>query len=482
MLTTAFLFPFAGCVTLFALRPKSRAVRNWITFLFTLSASVCLGAAIVSGREAFTLITFSGSLSLAFRLDGLACVFGGLIAFLWPLSTLYAFGYMRHEERENTFFAFYLLSYGVTMAIATAANLFTLYVFYELLTLSTLFLVTHGQSARSVYAGRKYLYYSLGGAAMAFIAMVGALHYGGTADFAYGGVAALAKAPRASVLMLFGFGFLGFGVKAAVVPLHGWLPTATVAPTPVTALLHAVAVVKAGAFGVARLTYFVYGADLLRGTWVQTASLALVLTTIVFGSAMAVREQHMKRRLAYSTISNLSYVLFGILLMTPRGLAAGLTHMVFHALMKLTLFSCIGAWMAQTGRTQVQELRGMARRMPVVFTVFAFCAVELVGIPPFVGFQSKWALAAAGLASGETLGFAGMGVLILSAVLTAVYLLPPAVTAFALPLNAGEPQGRAFPGWQMTLPLLILCAVMLALVFGSGPLIRFLAQVAQGTL
>jgi len=484
MLPVALLLPFAGSALLFCLRLKRRAARNLLSFLFTLAASVCAGAAVLSPQGgAFTLAVFTDRLSIAFRMDGLARVFTGLIAFLWPLSTLYAYEYMRHEGQENVFFGFYLLSYGVTLAIATAANLFTLYIFYELLTFSTLFLVAHGLSARAVAAGRKYLYYSLGGAALAFVAMIGALHYGGTTAFQYGGIRQIGQAPQATVLVLFTLGFLGFGVKAAIFPLHGWLPTATVAPTPVTALLHAVAVVKAGVFAVARLTFFVYGVEVVSGTWAQTACLCVALFTILFGSTMAVREQHVKRRLAYSTVSNLSYVLFGILLMTPAGLTAGLMHMVFHALIKIALFSCVGAWMIRTGKEYVQDLRGMGKRMPFTFVVFAFCSVELVGIPPFIGFQSKWALATAGLAGGTVFGLIGAGVLILSAILTAVYLLAPAVTAFALPPNEDMASvTNDDPGWQMKLPLAVLCVVMLALAFASGPLIGFLSRVANGIM
>ncbi len=483
MLPIAIFLPFAGSALLFVLHPKKRAVRNWLAFAFTLAASICALFSMLAPDSRFTLVTFSQSLSLSFRLDGLARVFLGLVAFLWPFATLYAFEYMQHEEREYPFFGFYLLSFGVTMAIAASANLFTLYIFYELLTFSTLFLVAHGLSARSMYAGRKYIYYSLGGAALAFIAMIGALHYGGTTDFTYGGIAALRNAPVPTLLTLFVLGFLGFGVKAAIFPLHGWLPTATVAPTPVTALLHAVAVVKAGVFSVARLTYFVYGTRLLSGTWAQTLCIGIALITILFGSTMAVREQHVKRRLAYSTISNLSYVLFGILLMTPQGFTAGLMHLVFHAMIKISLFSCVGAWMIRTGKEYVQDLRGVGRRMPFIFTVFAFCAIELVGIPPYIGFQSKWALATAGLGSGTAVGFIGVGVLIVSAVLTAIYLLVPTVTAFALPQNdENAPTTRNDPGWQMKLPLAVLCILMLVLAFASKPLVQYLTLVAGGKL
>ena len=192
----------------------------------------------------------------SFRLDGLGRVFSGLVAFLWPLATLYAFEYMRHEGGENTFFGFYLLSYSVTLGIAFAEDLMTLYIFYELLTLSTLFLVMHGMKAQNVYAGRKYVYYSLGGAALAFLSLVTVIHFSGTSNFTIGGIPAMRDAPMSLILPMFTLGFLGFGVKAAIFPLHGWLPTASVAPTPVTALLHAVAVVKAGAFAVIRMSYY----------------------------------------------------------------------------------------------------------------------------------------------------------------------------------------------------------------------------------
>ena len=485
MLLVSLAIPALGAAALFLWRPESRRVRNIFILAVTLITSAfTAGCVFTSGAHQLTLLRLTPALTISFRLDGLGRVFSGLVAFLWPLATLYAFEYMRHEGGENTFFGFYLLSYSVTLGIAFAEDLMTLYIFYELLTLSTLFLVMHGMKAQNVYAGRKYVYYSLGGAALAFLSLVTVIHFSGTSNFTIGGIPAMRDAPMSLILPMFTLGFLGFGVKAAIFPLHGWLPTASVAPTPVTALLHAVAVVKAGAFAVIRMSYYCFGADLVRGTWAQAVCLTLAMLSILIGSAMAVREQHLKRRLAYSTMSNLSYVLFGAMLLTPAGLRGGLLHMVFHALMKISLFSCVGAVMVQTGKTHVEDLRGMRRRMPYIIAVFAFCAVELVGIPPFVGFQSKWALATAALDSGSALGVAGIAVLLVSAILTAIYLLVPAVSAYALPLssNAGLEERSYDPGPCMKIPLAILCVVMLALVFFSAPLANFLGQVAGGLL
>ncbi|MFH1513725.1 MAG: proton-conducting transporter membrane subunit [Bacillota bacterium] len=479
MLLIAFALPLLGSVLVFTLGRKGRRIRRWISFLFTLATSVfvCL-ALFLEPENSYTLLTFTPRMTIAFSLDGLGTVFAGLIAFLWPLAMLYSFEYMEHETGENAFFGQYLLCYAITLVIASAANLFTLYFFFESLTLATVFLVAHGFSRTSMYAGRKYLYYSLGAASLGFLAMISVLSFSDSTAFVYGGIPALRQAPHAMMLFLFVLGFFGFGVKAAVFPLYGWLPTASVAPTPVTSLLHAVAVVNAGVFSVARLAYYVYGPALIAGTWAQTLCLSMAVFTILFASAKAVREQHLKRRLAYSTISNLSYMLFGLLLLTPLGLRAGLLHMIFHSLIKLTLFSCAGAIMVQTNRVYVQDLRGLGRQMPIVMTVFAFCAVELVGIPPFIGFQSKWALVTAGFQSGHPVGVIGVVALLISAGFTAAYLLKPAVTAFALPLEKKRGDKRD-PGWQMLLPFAVLIAVMLLLVLAAKPLTDYLSQVAQ---
>ena len=479
ILFASVLAPVLGAVGLFVWRPRSRRACHLWTFACTLLTSLLVAACLLTpGEQSVTLLRLTSTQTISFRLDGLGRLFGGMVAFLWPLATLYAFEYMEHEGGENHFFGFYMLSYGMTLAIAFAEDMMTMYVFYELLSLSTLFLVMHGMKAKNVHAGRKYMYYMLGGAAMGFLALATVMHFCGAANFVYGGIPALRQAPMTLLLPMFVLGFLGFGAKAAVFPLHSWLPTAGIAPTPVTALLHAVAVVKAGVFAVIRMSYYTFGADLMRGTWAQQVCLVLAMASIVYGSAMAGRERHRKRRLGYSTRSTLSYVLLGAMLLTPEGLKGGLLHMVYHAMMKITLFSCVGAIMVKTGRSYVQEVRGLAKKMPFVMGVLAFAALCLVGVPPFIGFQSKWALAVAAVNSGDWLGVAAVAVLLLSAVLTAIYMLVPTISAYASPLDdAGLEKAGYDPGWQMKTPLIILCVTMVLLSFVSGPLNNFLMSI-----
>ena len=481
MLLVSILIPLVGAALLFLLRPKNAMVRNLLVMVTALLTSAMVAVCLFTpGDHGIVLLRLSTLLTVSFKLDGLGRVFAGLVAFLWPLASLYGLEYMRHEGGENHFFGFYLISYAVTLSIAFSEDLMSLYVFYELLTLATLPLVMHGMKAKNVHAGRTYAYYCLGGAALAFLSLVTVIHYGGSSNFTAGGITGLAAAPQGVVLTMYVLGFFGFGVKAAIFPLHRWLPDAGVAPTPVTALLHAVAVVKAGVFAVTRLTYSCFGADLLRGTWAQTLCLCVALFSILFGSSMAVKEQHMKRRLAYSTMSNLSYILFGVLLMTPQGLTAGLTHMLYHGLMKIVLFCCVGAIMIYTERNDIRQMRGLARVMPFTSALFLVCSVALVGIPPLIGFGSKWALATAGVASGNWLGVAGAAVLLISAVLTAIYVLVPAVSAYALPLTGETPKPNCDPGWMIKTALCVVVAAVVILSFASQPLTRFLAQVAAG--
>ncbi len=479
MLLISVLVPVLGAAGLFMWRPKNRKVCHVWTFAWTLLTSLCVLFCLLNPRsQAITLIKLTSNLTVSFKLDGLGRVFSGMVAVLWPLATLYAFEYMEHEGGDNHFFGFYMLSYGMTLAIAFAEDMMTLYVFYELLSLSTLFLVMHGMKAKNVHAGRKYLYYMLGGASMAFLSLAVVVHFTGAGNFFYGGIPALKLAPSAIILPAFVLGFLGFGAKAAVYPLHSWLPSAGVAPTPVTALLHAVAVVKAGVFAVIRMSHYAFGANLMRGTWAHYVCLALTMVSIIYGSAMAVREPHMKRRLAYSTMSNLSYVLLGAMLLTPEGLKGGLLHMLYHAVMKITLFSCVGAIMVRTSRSYVQEVRGMGKKMPFTMGVLAFAAIGLVGIPPFIGFQSKWALASAAVNSGSWMGVAAVAVLLVSAVLTAIYMLIPTIGAYAAPLDEnGLREGNCDPGWRMKLPFIILCVMMLVMAFCSQPLNNYLSSI-----
>ena len=435
-------------------------------------------------KEAVLFYLAGRDLKVFFRLDGAGCIFAGLVSFLWPFAALYASEYMEGDERHVSFFAFYTMAYGVTLGIAFAGNLVTLYLFYELLTLVTFPLVLHYRTRESRAASRKYLYYSIGGAAFAFMGLVFILIYGNTADFILGGVLnrGVPGFQTNTILFMYVLAFFGFGVKAALFPVHGWLPRASVAPTPVTALLHAVAVVKSGAFAILRLTYYSYGADFVRGTWAHYVVLAAVLVTIVYGSTMAVREAHLKRRLAYSTISNLSYVLLGVVMMNPLGLAAALLHMVFHAFMKICAFFCAGAIMHKTEKNFVYELSDLGRQMPVTFACFTAAGLSLTGIPLFAGFISKWNLAQAAVSAGGAIGILSVCVLLYSALMTGIYMLT--VTVRALFPRAGgksaSPGRLNEPGWRMLVPMVLFAVLLVVFGLYSGPLSHFIMETAKG--
>lgn len=372
------------------------------------------------------------------------------------------------------------------MGIAMAENLVTMYLFYELLTLVSVYLVMHHMTKKALRASRTYLYYSIGGAAFAFISLVFVIIYGDTTDFILGGVLNMDKIGPNVQMMLFIYllAFWGFGVKAAVFPFQGWLPKATVAPTPVTALLHAVAVVKSGAFAVMRITYYCFGADFIRGTWVHFAVMSISMISIIYGSTMAVKETHFKRRLAYSTISNLSYILLAVSMMSPLGLVAGLSHLVFHAFMKIGAFFSAGAVMHQSKKEYIDELNGLGRQMPFVFTVFTIAGLSLTGIPLFAGFISKWNIAAAAMETGQTYpyAYAAIGVLLYSALMTGIYMLTVSARAwFPDQGSIAANDGVKDPNWEMKLPLGIFAAVIVLFGLYSEPLMQILRAVANGT-
>lgn len=485
MLFAVILIPILGGILIPVLPfRKRRHMEIFLETVVVLNSILVWSMLINSPEESFVLANFTGNLSIAFKVDGMAMVFAGLVSFLWPFATLYSFEYMTKEEHEKIFFMFYTMTYGVTLGIALAGNLLTMYFFYELLTLVTVPLVMHTLTREAILASRKYLYYSLGGAAFAFIGLIFVIVYGSTTDFVLGGVLDPTKiGDRGNVLLLiYVIAFMGFGVKAAICPFNSWLPQAGVAPTPVTALLHAVAVVKAGAFAIIRLTYYSFGTDFLRGTWAQNVVMAVAMFTIVYGCSRAVKETHLKRRLAYSTISNLSYILFGAVIMTPLGMVGALTHMVFHAIIKICSFFCAGAIMHQTDKHYVHELDGMGHRMPWVFGIFTVSALALMGVPGLAGFMSKWNLAHAAVESGNTLSWFGIGCLLISALLTAIYMLTIVVRAFfpGKDFDYGTIRDVRDPNWKMLVPLIVFAVLIIGFGLFSSPLTAFFGEVANG--
>ena len=476
------LLPIIGGATLGLCRVQNRKVREGIVMAIVLLTSACVGAILFLRPEGTaTALILAGSLSVKFHLDGASCVFAALVAVLWPLASLYAFEYMETEGDSNAFFAWYTMTYGVTVGIAFAANLMTMYMFYEMLTLVTIPLMMHGRSYKAMLATRKYVKYSIGGAAFAFIGFIAIAVFGETLDFRLGGVLTQIGDNRVMLQIVYGMTVLGFGVKAAIFPFHGWLPTASVAPTPVTALLHAVAVVKAGAFAIMRVTYYSFGTEFLYGTWVQHTVTMFAVVTMIYGAVKAVKEQDCKRRLAYSTVSNLSYIIFAASLMTEAGFSAAMTHMLFHGLMKITLFYCIGAVMVKAGKRYVWEMDGMGRRMPLIFIVYTVAGISLIGIPPMVGFVSKWYIGTAAVAADDLFGYIGLAALILSALLSAAYILEVVVRAW-IPRKDAVIEGTEIRrvGLHMSVPLIILTVMVVVCGVLSTPIAQFLADVAAG--
>lgn len=447
ILTVTVLLPVLGGALIPLLPFRSR--RQMLIYIETvvlINTALVLTALLNRPADGFVLFHLNGKLSISFQLDGLGTVFAAIVSLLWPLATLYAFEYMTHEGHEKYFFMFYTITYGITLGIAFAEDIVTMYCFYEILTLVTLPLILHTLSREAILAGRTYLYYSLGGAAFAFIGMVFILNYGSTANFSPGGVLMLARVgdSRDLLLLIYVLCFFGFSVKAAMFPFGGWLPKAGVAPTPVTALLHAVAVVKAGAFTLMRITYYSFGASFLRGTWAQTVVMVFVLITIVYGCSRA------------------------------------LCHMIFHAVMKICSFFCAGAVIYKSGRNYIHELDGMGRRMPGVFGAFTVSAFALMGVPGLCGFISKWNLAKAAVDNPHPLAIPGVAALLISALLTAIYMLTIVVRAFfpGKDFDYRTLDGITDPTWRMLLPLGIFVVLMVLFGLHSAPVVSMLSKLA----
>lgn len=484
VMITVVLLPILGGILIPMLPFRSRREMLWyIEALVLINSILVITMLLFQPEEAFVLFRFTGNLRVSFHLDGMGKVFAAMAAVLWPLAVLYSFEYMENDNNERSFFMFYVITYGVTLGIAMADNILTMYFFFEMMSLVTLPLIMHTRTREAELASRSYLYYMIGGAAFAFIGMIFILSYGTASTFVPGGVLDLDKIGDKTNMMLFVYVlcFLGFGVKTAIWPFSGWLPRAGVAPTPVTALLHAVAVVNTGAFATMRITYYSFGPELLRGTWAQNVVMALVIFTILYGCSRALKETHIKRRLAWSTVSNLSYILFGVVLMSSLGLAGALCHMLFHSFMKIGSFFCAGAVMHETDRSYVHELDGLGWKMPRVFVIFTICGMALMGVPGLAGFVSKWQLAQAAADSENPLAWVGMGALLVSALLTAIYMLTISVRAFF--------PGKEFdydtipdvrdPGWRMLLPLVIFVAVIVLFGLHSQPFVEYLQSVAS---
>lgn len=414
-------------VIIFMLPERARVARPTINLTAAI-AKVVLLALLLPVVLAVDLPAWRSPLlpgvELVLRIDTLSMLFASLSAILWLVTTVYAIGYLEGRPNRRRFFGFFSLCVAATVGISFAGNLVTFLLFYEMLSLVTYPLVAHYGTTTALRAARFYLFFTLTGGLVLLVGIVWLTVLVGPVEFRAGGVpavAALADANPAAATWILVLLLAGLGVKAALVPLHAWLPRAMVAPAPVSALLHAVAVVKAGVFGIARVLEDVYGPQVAQDLGVLPPLLGLACLTVVYGSIRALAQDDLKARLAYSTVSQVSYVTLGLALATTAGITGGIVHLAHQGLMKITLFFCAGLFAETLGVTKVSQLAGMARRMPVSATAFSVAALGMMGIPPMAGFVSKWYLGLGALEAGQPWV---IGVLLASALLNAMYFLP----------------------------------------------------------
>jgi multicomponent Na+:H+ antiporter subunit D len=468
-LFTVVLIPFFGAA-LIALAGGHRVLREWLSWassiVFFLAVMGLLGAFLAGESVNQTVWEIMPGLSIAFRLEPVGMLFAAMSSTLWLLATPYAIGYMNAKGYSNLgrFFACYAIALGAAAGIAFADNLFTLFVFYEILSVSTYPLVAHTGDNNAKRGARTYLALLLATSiGLMLPAMIWVWTATGTLDFADGGILAGHVSPAAGAVLLVLFMY-GTG-KAALMPFHRWLPAAMVAPTPVSALLHAVAVVKAGVFVVLKIALYVFGLDYLRELATSDVMLYIAAFTMLAASLVALHKDNLKARLAYSTVSQLSYIVVGAMLAVQLAAIGGGMHMLMHGFGKITLFFCAGAIYVASGKTLVSELDGLGRKMPFTFAAFFIGALCVIGLPPTGGIWSKWHLVMGAWDAGHG---AIMLAFMLSTLLNIAYLLPPVVRAFLKPLPEGEPAGMSEAPWMCVVPLMLTALGTLVLFVMAG--------------
>ena len=477
--------PVLAGIVLAAARMRRRTCKLWLmTAVFAVEAAGVVWLAL-NGADDVTLFRLTDTLVISLSLDRLGKLFALVFSFAWMLVGIFSFRYMTHEKREDLFFSFFLICEGMLLGACFAANLISLYLFYEMVSLLSMPLVLHSLTREAVAAALKYLFYSVGGAFLALFGLFVLSRYCTTLTFTPGGTLDLAALPgKENLVRAAAFcSILGFGVKAGLFPLHAWLPTAhPVAPAPASAVLSGI-ITKIGVIASIRMIYCITGTQLLAGSWVQQTLLVLSLISVFMGSMMALRETVFKKRLAYSTVSQVSYVLTGVFLMNEQALTGGLLHVVFHASIKVCLFLTAGSIIYHTGKTNVTDYRGLGKQMPLTLWCITFASLALVGIPPFSGFVSKWYLAAGALGSGlGAFTWVIPAVLLISALLTAGYLITITAIGF-FPGKDFVVRGKRCDGsvlmWGPIAALALFC--LLAGVF-SGVLVDLARSVAQSLM
>jgi multicomponent Na+:H+ antiporter subunit D len=459
-------------LAIFFLGEERRGARTALNLAGAGAKLALLGVAlwgVAHDRVFETRLPFLPGVDFVLRIDAPGLLFGTLSGVLWLLTTVYAIAYLEGAPHRSRFFGFFSLCVSASMGVAFAGNLVTFLVFYELLTLTTWPLVVHRGTEKAIRAGRVYLGYTLGGSALLLAGVVWLYALAGAVEFTERGALTAVAARAPDLRAIFALMVAGVGVKAALVPLHGWLPRAMVAPAPVSALLHAVAVVKAGAFGVVRLVYDVFGIEFAAGLGVLGPLAAVASVTIVWGSFRALFQDDLKKRLAYSTVSQVSYIVLGTAVLGPISTLGGLVHLVHQGIMKITLFFCAGNLAETLGIHKVSEMRGAGRRMPLTMAAFTIGALGMIGLPPLAGFVSKWYLGVGGLEAGES-----WVVLVLAAstLLNAGYFLPILRAAWLEPPPESWPHETRFRHETalglLVPPLLTALLVVLAGLFAGS--------------
>jgi multicomponent Na+:H+ antiporter subunit D len=468
----AIVIPVTVALLIVAAR-RSPNVRDTILVVGAAVTFVTIGAmlpAVIDGQVPTTeLGELVPGLQLSLRADGMGMLFALLAGLLWILASVYAIGYMRGDDAENQtrFYAFYALCLSTAFGLAFAGDLFTFFIFYELLTISTYPLVTHKGNDAAVAAGRKYLGYLISGGVLVLFGL--AIVYVATGDvtFVAGGFVGDALGPGLTAVA-FALFAVGFGTKAGLMPLHAWLPAAMVAPTPVSALLHAVAVVKGGVFAFGRLIGFVFGPVVLADLPVATILAVVAGTTIVIASVVALRQDHLKRRLAYSTIAHLAYIVLGFALLSTSSFDGSLLHILNHGALKITLFFAAGALHVHLHLDHVSELDGVGRAMPWTMGAFALASLGLAGLPPMGGFVSKWYLV---LGAYQAQEYVFAAIMAFGGLFTAGYLFPIVYRAFFRPapppVLSDHPTSARDASPLMVVPLCVTAGLGLLLGFGD---------------
>jgi multicomponent Na+:H+ antiporter subunit D len=473
----AILIPLLGAIPILLSDRRPNLRETW-----TLLAALGLFAAVASmlprilagGELVYTIAEVIPAVPLQLRVDAFGLFFALVASFLWFFTSVYSIGYMRalDEHAQTRYYASFAVAIAATIGVAFSANLLTLYLFYELLSLSTYPLVTHEQNAQARASGRKYLTYILGTSiGLVLPAMLITYALAGTLDFTVGGILAGTASPGVVALLL-GLYVLGFA-KAGIMPMHAWLPAAMVAPTPVSSFLHGVAVVKVGVFSILRVIFDILGPDLLRSFDLGIALTWFAAATILAASLVALTQDNLKRRLAYSTVAQLSYMIIGAAMLSAAGMTGGILHIAMHAFGKITLFFCAGAIYVASHKKYISEMDGLGRRMPVTFFAFFLGAMSIIGMPPLGGFISKWHLVVGAL-QADQIGL--MVVLLVSSLLNAAYFLPIFYRAFfAAPAVELEPGIKEAPLFCLV-PLCVTALLSVGLFFYPDLFLRLAKQ------